>query len=96
MAVLQRGDHGGSFSVTATHDMASLAAQTGRQETITVAGVLSTDDVVAVPPAGLDAGLVLGGAYVSADNTVEVVVANVTADAIDEASGTWTFLVFRH
>lgn len=47
--------------------------------------------VVVTPPSTIDAGLVWGG-FVAADDTLTIRLTNVTAGAIDPASGTWKFM----
>lgn len=80
--------------VTATFDVASVAAATSVQQTVTVLGV-QADDYVAVVNATHTAGLIYGPCRASAANTVLVTIANVTAGALDPASQTLTFLVCR-
>lgn len=43
------------------------------------------------PPSTLDAGLVFGGAWVAADNTLTIRLGNVTAGGINPVSGIWSF-----
>lgn len=47
--------------------------------------------VTVTPPSTLEAGIVIGAAWVSAHQTLTVRLANVTALAINPASGTWSF-----
>lgn len=79
---------------TATYDPASLAAQTGRTDTVTVTGIKLAGGAVAASP-GVDAatGCVLGSVRASADDTVKITWFNaITAvTACDTASSTWTF-----
>lgn len=78
---------------TATLDFGSIAAVTGLELTITVAGAAAGDAVALAPPATMTAGLVWSG-RVSAANTVTVRVSNITAGALDPASATWGAAVF--
>ncbi len=41
------------------------------------------------PPSDIDAGIVLGGAWVATDNTLTIRLGNVTAAPINPGSGTW-------
>jgi len=72
---------------TATLDPASLAAAATATATITVTGAAVGDFVIVSPGVSL-AGLVMT-AYVSAADTVTVVLYNPTAGAVDLASSTW-------
>jgi hypothetical protein len=78
----------------ATVDLGSVAANTSETETATVVGVKSGDIVIAEKPT-LEAGLLIGSCWVSADDTVSIQVGNLTASPIDAASETWTFTVLR-
>ncbi len=96
MAAEVRSDIAGIQAYTATYDPASLGAGAIVDNAVTVPGVLSTDYCVAVvPPATLNAGLLVQSARVTANNTVTVRMFNSTAGALDAASGTWTFLIGR-
>lgn len=80
--------------MTATVDLGSVAANTSEEETATVAGVKLGDVVVCID-SSLNAGQVIAQARVSANDTVVLQVINTTANAIDAASKTMTFLVCR-
>lgn len=106
MAVQQRADIGNVFVVSATVDPASAAAGLSTQTfTITLdatsigtgafLGFLSTDIIIAIPPATLNTGLFVKRATYVAQNQVSVTFDNNTAGALDAASATWVFLVFR-
>jgi hypothetical protein len=81
---------------TASETPASVAANTSNNESVTVTGVLTTDYLLAViGPSSNTAGLVQGGARISANDTVIVEFINTTAGAISPAAGTYTFVVLR-
>lgn len=80
--------------VTVTFDVASVAAATTVQQTVTVPGV-QLGDFVAVTNGTHTAGLYFGQCRPSAANSVFITIANVTAGALDPASQTLTFVVFR-
>lgn len=80
--------------LTATVDLGSVAANTTEEETATVNGVQSGDFVIAEKPT-LEAGLLIGTCRVSAADTVKIQVSNPTGGAIDAASESWRFIVFR-
>lgn len=79
---------------SSTLDFGSIAAGATADLTFTLTGAAVGDAVSLGPPAGLEAGLV-ATAWVSATNTIKVRVANVTAGAIDPASGTWKVALVR-
>ena len=80
--------------VSATVDLGSVAANTSETETATVSGVKSGDTVILEKPS-LEAGIVIGNCWVSADDTVSIQVVNATGGAINAASETMYFTVLR-
>lgn len=87
-----------AFAFTVAVDPASIAAATSANTTVTApagAELLSTDRIVAIPPAALESGLVAVGAYYASATTLTLRLCNATAGAIDGAAASWTFLVFR-
>lgn len=70
---------------TVTVDLGSVAANTTELETITLVGA-KVGDFVAVSKPTLEAGIVVGSAFVTADDTISVTISNPTAGAIDAAS----------
>jgi hypothetical protein len=96
MAVEVRTDMYLFAVVGVTKDIASLLTDAIADETFTVPGVLSTDYCVAVvPPVALEAGIVIQGARVTANNTVVVRVQNLSAGTVNAASGSWNFIIGR-
>lgn len=81
------------YNGTATIDPASIAAGATATTTITATGAAVGDFVIVAPGVSL-AGLVMTS-YVSAANTVTVVLYNPTAGAIDLASSTWKARVLQ-
>lgn len=79
---------------TAVLDFGSIGAGLQATLTITVTGAATGDVVLLGAPAALEAGLSFCG-YVSAADTVTVVVANNTAGSIDPASATWRASVVK-
>ena len=86
---------GGWTKVSKSVDIASIAATTAVATAVTVAGVITDDEVVAIPPEGLEDDLIPIGANVTAADTISLTVYNPTAGAINPAAATWTFIVFR-
>lgn len=95
MGVLQRSDFGGGFTITATVDPGNHTAVASVDTTVTHADVLSGDSIIPVPPAALEAGITVVGCHTVADGSFKLRTTNASAGAINPASATWTFLVFR-
>lgn len=92
--VAQPGTGGANSETVATADVtiygnsispASVAANTAAEQAITITGVLATDVVSMVKPT-TQAGLVVGTARVSAANTVQLTLGNVTGSPITPTS----------
>ena len=83
----------GQARATATWDPGEVAAGAATSTTITVSGAALGDFALASFSLSL-AGLTLS-AYVSATNTVTVVLSNLTAAAVDLSSGTLAAIVFK-
>jgi len=94
-AVEQRSDFGGEFYTTATVDPASIGAVASGDTVVTVAGILSTDKVIAIPPATMLAGLAVQGVHTIIAGGFTLRLTNASAGALDQASATWGFIVFR-
>jgi hypothetical protein len=82
------------LQASAVINIASVAAAGTVTNTVAVPGALPGDLVVLGLPATVDAGIVFD-ARVSAADTVTLRAQNITAGAIDPASATYTFLVFK-
>ena len=75
-------------------DLASVAANTTAEQTVTVDGVTTDDVLLHVSKPSLQAGLGVAGARISAANTVALTLINTTASAINAASEDgWKFVV---
>lgn len=79
---------------TVTINPTSVGANTTSEQTVTVAG-LSTSDIVYLNKPSHTTGLIIGNVRVSADNTLSVTFANVTAAPIDAASETYKLVAIR-
>jgi len=101
VAVLKKWDITASFVITATFDAASVGANSLATQNVTVSTTDSTaplmagDRIIAIPPATLNSGLQVKSARYLSATQVAVTLDNNTAGALDAASGTWEFLVFR-
>jgi hypothetical protein len=87
-----RGNH--ILRGTVAVDPASIAAGAAGSTVITIAGVKSTDIVVLEPPAALEAGLYPKG-VIPGNGSVTLILGNPTAGAVDGASRTWTYKIYR-
>jgi hypothetical protein len=56
---------------------------------------MAGDVIIAIPPAALNTGLLVKSARYLSGTQIAVTFDNITAGALDAASGTWVFLVFR-
>jgi hypothetical protein len=87
-----------AFAFDATLDLANHAAVASVDTTVTVpAGseLMASDLIVPIPPSTLEAGIASQGCrYVSA-TTFNLRTTNASAGAINPASATWTFVVYR-
>lgn len=79
-----------------TRDLPNIPAHSTAELNITVTGAAVGDMASASPNTTLEAGIVYGGAWVSAANTVTVRLGNVTPAAIDPVSRGWYVEVWRH
>jgi hypothetical protein len=80
--------------VSVSVDPPSIPAGQAANVNVTVPGVAVGDDVLAIPPDTLEAGLVPQAASVPAADTIRVRLYNPTAAAIDGAARTWRFIIF--
>lgn len=78
-----------------TLDIASIAASTSAEQSVTITGV-AVGDVVIVdgPDAGLSVGVAITAAYVTAADTVKFRVVNPTVGALDPASASFRYIWF--
>lgn len=72
----------------------AVSANTNKEVTVTVTG-LNTSDIVYVNKPTMTTGIVLGGARVSAANTLAVVYGNLTAGSLTPASESYTVVAIR-
>lgn len=96
LAATQVGIHTfaeGQAKATTTWDPASISAGSKVSTTVTVSGAALGD--FAIASFSLDIQELTMTANVSAANTVEVVLANLTGSAVNLASGTLSVLVFK-
>lgn len=81
---------------TITVTPSAIGAATSGDTALTIANAAVGDTVIMTPPAtALTAGLVQGQAWVSANGTVQLRIANVTAGSLTPASGTWEYVLLR-
>ncbi len=77
-------------------DFPSAGAAAVTLGTLTLPGAQLGDAVMLIPPAaGLSVAVAIGQCYVSAANTLKVPIINPTAGALDAASVTFEYVIFR-
>lgn len=90
------GPHNPVRVYTATVDLASVAANTSAEQTVTVTGVTTSDVVLNVVKPTAEAGIGIVNARISAANTVALTIMNATGSAVDAASEDgWQFVVLK-
>jgi len=80
---------------TVAIDPASIAGYTISDLTFTLTGAVVGDALLLNPPSGINVGLEVLEYYVSAADQITIRFRNATADAIDQASGNWTYCLIR-
>ncbi len=85
-----KGIHRGTVSI----DPASIAADESDETAVTISGVAVGDEVTFFTPASLETGLAFSGSRVSAANTVQHRLSNVTEGAVNGAALTWSYIWF--
>lgn len=78
-----------------TVDVASIAAQSCLTTSVTVTGAAAGDTLWANADFALPLGVLVGNVRTTAANTVELTLCNVTAGALDPASGSYRFRIER-
>jgi hypothetical protein len=95
MAVLQKDDFTGVFMITLTVNPGNHTAVTAVDTVLTSSRIKATDKVVAVAPPTLEAGIGVQCCHTIIDGGFTLRTVNASAGAIDPASASWDFLVFR-
>ena len=80
---------------TVSVDPAEIAGNTQAETQVTITGATSGDIVIMNPPASLESGLVYSHARVSAANTVQVGLGNITGTPVNGAALTWSYAILR-
>ncbi len=74
----------------------SLTTITGEILEVTLTGAVVGDAVILHPPAaGIDSGIIVGQAYVSAADTVKVQLWNLTGGTVNVAAADWIYVLIR-
>jgi hypothetical protein len=101
MAALKKWDLTNEFIISVTFDPASVGANQLATQNITVstpdstAPLMAGDRITCIPPAALNTGLIVKSARYLSATQIAVTFDNITAGALDAASGIWEFLVHR-
>lgn len=82
-------------SGTISVNPASIATLTSAETAVTISGAAVGDIVIMNVPASLETGLAYGGARVSAADTVQVRLSNMTAGPVDGTARDWTYTIIR-
>jgi hypothetical protein len=80
---------------TVTLDPGEISADSSDTETVTISGAESGDRIFIFPDSAFDAGLVVQGAKVTADDTVTIKIANVTESAVDGDERTLQYILLK-
>jgi hypothetical protein len=83
------------FTFTAAVNPANHTAVASVNTSVASTLVKAGDQVIAIPPAALEAGIAVVGCHTVADGSFSLRTTNASAGSIDPASATWTFLVLR-
>lgn len=82
-------------SGTVAVDPASIATLESAETSVTISGAAVGDILIMNVPASLETGLAYSGCRISAADTAQVRLTNVTAGPVDGASRTWTYTLIR-
>jgi hypothetical protein len=74
---------------------ASITTLASAETAVTITGAAVGDIVIMNVPASLETGLIFSGARVSAADTVQVRLSNMTAGSVDGAARDWTYQIIR-
>lgn len=97
LQTLGKSDTHDIFYVDVVFDAASVTTVADEDQNVTVTGVKAgIDEVIRViPPVGLNFGVSVKNAHVSADDTVTLRFSNSTGGNLNPASGTYRFMIGR-
>lgn len=73
----------------------SVSANSSAETEVTISGAAVGDIVIMNVPASLEAGLAYSGVRVSAANTVQVRLSNITGSGVDGDARDWTYTIIR-
>lgn len=72
-----------------------IASGAAAEITVTITGAAAGDALVINPPAALEAGLIVGSARVTDTNEAKFRIFNAAGEAVNAASATWTYILFK-
>ena len=84
-----------AFAITATVNPANHTAVSAIDTTVADANVKAGDQVVAIPPATLEAGIAVQGCHTVMAGSFKPRTANASSGAIDPTAANWTLMVIR-
>jgi len=79
---------------TVSVDPPSIGAGAYATTTVSLSGLAATEEIILIPPSGLEDGLIFIGADVTAADTITIKLHNKSAAAIDGAARDWTYIAF--
>jgi len=91
---LARRHISGSFTWNPASINATTTADTTLSDLSTypaLKGLRAGHPITVTPPSDLNAGLIIGAAWVGTDDTLTIRLRNVSASPVDQGSGTWQF-----
>lgn len=82
-----------TLSGTVTVDPGSITTLESLETAVTIPGAEVGDLILFNVPASLETGIVYSGARISAANTAQLRLSNITGGSVDPASRTWTYVL---
>ena len=79
---------------TVSLDPADLATITSAENAVTISGLAVGDEIFFSVPASLNLGLAFSGSRISAADTAQIRLTNVTAGSINDTARTWSYIWF--
>lgn len=95
MATLSFQGQGEIVTGTVTVDPASIATLASGETEVTISGAAVGDILIMNVPASLETGLAYSGCRISAADTAQIRLTNVTAGSVDGASRSWSYALIK-
>jgi len=85
----------GMYYGTISVNPAEIAAGSSAETALTIKGSAVGDIIIFNVPASLETGLAFSGARVSAANTIQLRLSNITGSPVNGAALTWTYILIN-